>query len=643
MHTAVAKQKRVHPHRDSESESAHATRAPTPDCSSPILSLQRTLGNHAVGQFLQTKLAVSAPGDQYEQEADRVADQVMRVPEPTVQRKCAACGTGGGTCEKCNAEERPIVQRKVMALSNSMPPSGSEGSTTHLGSSASSNTAALISNLGMGQPLNPSTRAFFEPRFGYEFGHVRIHTGDQATREAQAIRAKAFTTGHHIAFLTGRYQPDTTAGKQLLAHELTHVIQQNSERPHGNSTDTISRAGQGIVQRDEFEPWPGQVGTDVPGTREQKGQLTRERVQRTGDPNYAGPQPALLEFDESSCMVTATMDVNFVHPSDVKARLSKEKFDSTKERFLRIANDKLNGWVTIEVENDKACTNCRGRMIRVKVVAREGTGQYSSRVELAAGSGRDNAGHIYASSSDSTFWHEAGHIIIGAPDEYPRQAGDPPRPADKINTSDWSIQSEHHSYGRRALMHSRHFSFISAWLKRRFPTCTFNIIELWKGFAVDVTLGGSISAVQVGGKWGLGYGVDLAAGLPLEKLRRWRLLLGGYADFIMQLEPPSRLAFLMGARIGIETSTNRSGGGFSVGADFRPGAAYAQGPSPPGASQWESGKYAWTPTVGGTLSLGYAGPELELGAQLGVHKFLGTEFKKDDPLFTVGLRAAWNF
>jgi hypothetical protein len=79
---------------------------------------------------------------------------------------------------------------------------------------------------GRGSPLPASTRAFFEPRFGASFSHVRVHTDTRAARSAGSINAKAFTVGGDIAFAAGQYAPETGDGKQLLAHELTHVVQQ---------------------------------------------------------------------------------------------------------------------------------------------------------------------------------------------------------------------------------------------------------------------------------------------------------------------------------------------------------------------------------------------------------------------------------
>jgi hypothetical protein len=90
------------------------------------------------------------------------------------------------------------------------------------------NVAANIQSLkGSGQSLPPNQRHFFESRMGQDFSGVRIHTGSKAADTAQMIQAKAFTLGNNIVFNTGQYSHDNQEGKKLLAHELTHVVQQN--------------------------------------------------------------------------------------------------------------------------------------------------------------------------------------------------------------------------------------------------------------------------------------------------------------------------------------------------------------------------------------------------------------------------------
>lgn len=87
-----------------------------------------------------------------------------------------------------------------------------------------------------GRPLDPVTRDFFEPRFGRDFEAVRVHDGGSAADSARALNARAYTSGQHIVFGEGQYVPGSDAGKELLAHELTHVVQQNSTSSRPSTT-----------------------------------------------------------------------------------------------------------------------------------------------------------------------------------------------------------------------------------------------------------------------------------------------------------------------------------------------------------------------------------------------------------------------
>jgi hypothetical protein len=157
---------------------------------------------------IQTKLKIGAIDDPLEHEADRVADKVMRTPNlavspavglPQISRKCADC------------EEEEKVQKKA-AGSRSL---------------AAEAPASVHEVLGSpGQPLDAATRAYFEPRFGEDFSEVRVHLGASAERSAQEIGANAYTSGHNLVFAAGRFAPGTDEGRLLMAHELTHVVQQ---------------------------------------------------------------------------------------------------------------------------------------------------------------------------------------------------------------------------------------------------------------------------------------------------------------------------------------------------------------------------------------------------------------------------------
>ena len=190
-----------------------------------MLRLQRTLGNQAVLRYLQRKpecscggscdsckhkaaqtdeLKVGPTDDHHEHEAEETAERVMRVTAKTgtaLERKCSQCE---------EEEEGHKLQRQdTGAGPGSAPPVVHE-----------------VLN-SPGRPMDGGLRSFMEPRFGHDFSGVRIHTDSKAAESARSVNALAYTVGRDIVFAGGRYAPESPDGKRLLAHELTHVVQQN--------------------------------------------------------------------------------------------------------------------------------------------------------------------------------------------------------------------------------------------------------------------------------------------------------------------------------------------------------------------------------------------------------------------------------
>jgi hypothetical protein len=127
-----------------------------------------------------------------------------------LQRKCACGGSAGfsGQCEECGKNRLGVQRRAAGPATGIAPP--------------------IVHDVlrSPGQPLDPATRAFMEPRFGYDFSRVRVHADARAARSADAVDALAYTVGRDIVFAAGRYAPRSNQGRKLLAHELTHVRQQ---------------------------------------------------------------------------------------------------------------------------------------------------------------------------------------------------------------------------------------------------------------------------------------------------------------------------------------------------------------------------------------------------------------------------------
>lgn len=136
-----------------------------------------------------------------------------------LHRACA-CGQhtrGGGQCEECSKQKLAEQSTGDLFLQR-------RASTPGLRDTAPPIVLEVLRSPG--KPLDANTRAFFEPRFGQDFSSVRVHDDARAAESASAVDALAYTVGRHIHFGSGQYDPSTTEGKKLLAHELTHVTQQ---------------------------------------------------------------------------------------------------------------------------------------------------------------------------------------------------------------------------------------------------------------------------------------------------------------------------------------------------------------------------------------------------------------------------------
>ena len=217
---------------------------------------------------LQAKLKLGAQDDQFEREADRVANHVMQGSEPassdgftqtnspSMRRACIGCEPSSDELgvvrlyrqvapdeirerliraflsetetlqRQANfperAEEEDAGERILMQSKASVPPSSSTGPGLE---------SRLRSLKGGGEPLPSAVREDLGLRFGHDFATVRVHTDGDAANIAQAVNARAFTVGSDVAFATGEYRPYTQAGRRLLAHELTHVVQQGRAAP----------------------------------------------------------------------------------------------------------------------------------------------------------------------------------------------------------------------------------------------------------------------------------------------------------------------------------------------------------------------------------------------------------------------------
>lgn len=258
---------------------SHANRTNTIPALHPgvdsVMMLQRTIGNRAVGTLLhsgmmQTKLKIGMPGDKYEQQADSVANQVVSMPEPSVQtapeeeKKIQTSPvastitpfvqTAAEKKEEVQKEplddkredgalqraaipedeknEQPIMRKSESEPEEELPIQGKAdpdgGSVKTAGNTSHIETG--LSAVDGGRPLSEGESAYFESRFGTSFDNVRLHTDTNAAQLSRELNAQAFTVGSDVYFGAGKYDTESSAGKRLMAHELTHVVQQNGER-----------------------------------------------------------------------------------------------------------------------------------------------------------------------------------------------------------------------------------------------------------------------------------------------------------------------------------------------------------------------------------------------------------------------------
>jgi Domain of unknown function (DUF4157) len=252
------------------------------DISRSIRSVSSMNNNNSL---FQPKLRIGQPGDVYEQEADRVAEKVMAmssmpfsssaVPSigdrskakgQAIDKKCTACEMKG-------QQENIEISRRPSSASNL---EASDQVSNEIIDNARSNS---------GSPLDANTKEFMESRFGgaYDFSNVRIHTDEAAAKSSNSVNALAYTVGSDIIFGEGQYHPYTYEGRRLLAHELTHVVQQQQQQRAVSTPAAISKTNIPIVHQNplaeiQLDPKPKPIA-DV-SSREAKTALIEDPYAR---------------------------------------------------------------------------------------------------------------------------------------------------------------------------------------------------------------------------------------------------------------------------------------------------------------------------------------------------------------------------
>jgi len=225
-------------------------------CDSGRLDISRTV-LHPQSAAVQARLDVGQP-EQDEQQAERIADRVMRMPASGRSIDCGAGTSAASEAQQIGGAFTPYLNSQTKTEAESSSPL----------------EAALGHGRGRGAPLPDEARAFFEPRFGYDFEHVRIHADSEAAAAARQLGAQAFTHGADLYFGTARYQPHSAGGRRLLAHELAHVVQQGE-----------ASSGRSAIQRfpDASTTYRVQSGDSLQGLAAKFGVSVTELVAANSD------------------------------------------------------------------------------------------------------------------------------------------------------------------------------------------------------------------------------------------------------------------------------------------------------------------------------------------------------------------------
>jgi hypothetical protein len=357
---------------------------------------------------IQAKLKVGAVNDPLEREADQVADRIMPDPASTsfttngevVQRKCQSCSdeqeakqTVPRKCQSCSDEEDKKKKDEER------PDKEAGRAATLDGTAAPSIVGEVIRSPG--QPLDPAARAFFEPRFDYDFSRVRIHSDARASASAHAVNALAYTVGKDMVFGAAQFAPHTNKGRNLLAHELTHVVQQSQGpivRPIP-SDPVQTRIAEAVVQR---EP---EVKVDPGAT--------------CGLDQHRMIEPAAYKADEWLSLTIPAIEA-FLSGAKTKqaqtaaAALNKH-FHSTETGVVRYVRDRLKTIQSDIFRRQNFRVNCPPASDRACTTEMEG-GKYVAVVPRGNPNEIDFCAPFFKRNVEdraSTIIHEFGHTQLG--------------------------------------------------------------------------------------------------------------------------------------------------------------------------------------------------------------------------------------
>lgn len=280
----------------------------------PLLNYEKILlKNREKNTKVQAKLKIGSPTDKYEKEADQVADKVVQNSNQNSK--------AGNSKISSRPASNQSVQRSISKIEGKVA-----GSASAVGGDVSS---TLSSSKGKGSKMEPTTKQDMESSFGRDFNGVNIHTGSEAIQMNQKIGAKAFTNGNDIYFNKGAYNPSSNEGKHLLAHELTHTVQQ------GGESGTVQRSllnPPTTPEREGKELTPEQVQTAI--AYNQKRHTDIEEISLIRDILGLSPEPKVI--DEDFIRAIADYQTNFGLAIDGK--IGKATADRLAREIIAEAN-----------------------------------------------------------------------------------------------------------------------------------------------------------------------------------------------------------------------------------------------------------------------------------------------------------------
>ncbi|MEE3719918.1 DUF4157 domain-containing protein [Tumidithrix elongata RA019] len=330
---------------------------------------------------VQAKLAIGAVGDKYEQEADQVASQVVqtintpenvqREDEEQVQTKPLE------SIQREEAPEEEDEELQMKPLSDSiqrdeapeeeelqMKPMLQRREAVNGGDASEELESSIQQAKGSGQPLDPNLQEKMGQAMGADFSSVKVHTDSQSDQLNQSIQARAFTTGQDVFFRKGSYNPSSTDGQELIAHELTHVVQQNGNNVQ-KKTDACKIQRNSVKEKIAFfESWAkdnqktsGSLPTQTPAT----GSQTLLPVSGGGAKSVAALDPSVAPKNNKEIvkyfLLKERSDDYIDEDKDSSKFVFEKVFGTTKEDFLKLpkpdAEKKLKniGWTNEEIED----------------------------------------------------------------------------------------------------------------------------------------------------------------------------------------------------------------------------------------------------------------------------------------------------